>query len=179
MSFTSSVIFMRFAQKCPSHLSDSNSLLLSSLYSFLQASHIHTSFDSLPGSLSLSFRVIGSKFKVGGGTGRKNFLAPHFSAAPQFRGTAHAGVGTDLRKTFAKVSRADHLTQASLYVYGTISHSVYANEQLGLVYTGIRHITERTRGTNLAILTSFFLQLLCLAWPSFFYCNLIALVLHS
>lgn len=166
MSFTSSVIFMRFAQKCPSHLSDSNSLLLSSLYSFLQASHIHTSFDSLPGSLSLSFRVIGSKFKVGGAQAGKIFWPPTFLLPPSSGAQRTPGWAQICGRHLQKYHEHDHLTQASLYVYGTISHSVYANEQLGLVYTGIRHITERTRGTNLAILTSFFLQLLCLAWSS-------------
>jgi len=57
-------------------------------------------------------RGIGSKFKVrgtdSGKSPEKKFGPPCFSAAPppQFGGTAHAGVGTDLPKTFAKVSRA-------------------------------------------------------------------------
>ena len=117
-------------------------------------------------------RGIGSKFKVrgtdSGKSPEKKFGPPCFSAAP------HPSLGAQRTQGWAQICQRhsqkyhehDRLTRCILYACGTISRSVCANEQLGLVYIGIHLITKRTRGMNLAILTSFFLQLLCLAWSS-------------
>jgi len=112
-------------------------------------------------------RGIGSKFKVrsthSGKAPEKKFGPPCFSAAPPpvWGHSARRG-----GHRFAKDIRKSITSMIVLYACGTISRSVCANEQLGLVYIGIHLITKRTRGMNLAILTSFFLQLLCLAWSS-------------